>query len=1036
LGLIFSLCLSWAWAQSKPGVVMSQIQWLAPLPAGRALEGVDAAGTSIAVNADGNLLIGDTYGNQVLLVNGQTGNVTVMGTLGSGYSYGVGAVTIDKDNNLYIAGIYEPYIAKIPYVDGTYAPVSTPTSVTPACTGNDTAECLWGRNLAYSGNGYWYGVLSMTFDSAGNFYFATDGTGSSDPFSIYECSGACVTDAATSSGSSPPTLLYKEPAATHSTIAANAQGVDCAANGSTVQETPGGLAVDGWGNLFFTESAIDTCGAVHGEVNQSDSSSLREIATRAGPPYRAPILYTLVPANPGIYDDELDGVAVDSNGTVYFTGQDDGVFAFANQGTLFTTTPAGIYTVATTGSKVLAVDGVGSLYVVSSLASGNSGTFVDTVGRSKASSLMVPPSAAGTDSGTGASLNVIDNGSDCASSPTFTVTAKEDGQPTQEFAGAVTGGCEDNLFNDAVFAATLQAAPSVVGGRSALITVEDSLGNSGEAIASTVGEGAEVALDPGSASTAYRGFLDPAAVAVNGAGDIFVADPSDNAIEEIAAGAKAAVLIGAGLQSPSGVAVDENDDLYIADSAHDRIVEIADLDGARQQSTVVSSSTAIGGTTLNHPTALAVGADGVLYAVDAGNGRVVTYNPENDLVGVRVLGLSNPTGMAVDRAGDLYVSSQGAGGAPGSVEMYAASGRATITPNGVTRPDGLAVEPSGAVLVADQETGRIVRIPVEKGSLAPADATGIETNPVSAGGLALDARGDLYATDPSGGVVYRIERAGAVLDFGSVEDGSSSATLRVNAENIGNETMMPAAGTTGFVTLPSTDMFNIGAGSPDDCLTATTLGAGEGCDFSAQFAPVLGASAGFVSNTIDFASSAQDAFVPITLTGTAVYVAAPPPSFILSMSSSTIDLEKAGASQTDITITPMNGFTGSVTFRCSGLPIGATCEFSPAMVSATGNAPVMTQLKVSANFAIASLADGVSLSGRGSILACGFFFLLGTRTRRHLLKRFATLGVLLLSGAMVTGCGTLLNNPHSTSTVTVTATSGSQQQQATFTLIT
>jgi len=45
-----------------------------------------------------------------------------------------------------------------------------------------------------------------------------------------------------------------------------------------------------------------------------------------------------------------------------------------------------------------------------------------------------------------------------------------------------------------------------------------------------------------------------------------------------------------------------------------------------------------------------------------------------------------------------------------------------------------------------------------------------------------------------------------------------------------------------------------------------------------------------------------------------------------------------------ITVTPLNGFTGTVSFSCSGLPTEATCSFSPNTV--TGSGP--TQITVTA----------------------------------------------------------------------------------------
>jgi hypothetical protein len=57
---------------------------------------------------------------------------------------------------------------------------------------------------------------------------------------------------------------------------------------------------------------------------------------------------------------------------------------------------------------------------------------------------------------------------------------------------------------------------------------------------------------------------------------------------------------------------------------------------------------------------------------------------------------------------------------------------------------------------------------------------------------------------------------------------------------------------------------------------------------------------------------------------------APQPGFSLSPSSSAVTIAKNGASGTStITITPVNGFTGSVTLVASGLPKGVTASFNP-----------------------------------------------------------------------------------------------------------
>jgi subtilase family serine protease len=66
--------------------------------------------------------------------------------------------------------------------------------------------------------------------------------------------------------------------------------------------------------------------------------------------------------------------------------------------------------------------------------------------------------------------------------------------------------------------------------------------------------------------------------------------------------------------------------------------------------------------------------------------------------------------------------------------------------------------------------------------------------------------------------------------------------------------------------------------------------------------------------------------------------------FSLSAATFTPSSVAAGTSATTtVTVTPNNGFTGTVTFSCSGLPAGATCTFNPPTVT---SASYTTQLTV------------------------------------------------------------------------------------------
>lgn len=1034
-----------------PPVVVSQTSWLAAFPSnGRVLTGANAAGTSFAVNSNGEVAIGDTSGNEVLLLNGQTGAVE------KEWSYhNPGAVTMDGQGNLYVAGLYTNVIVKLPYSGGSYADLTADpyTTSPPACTGNDTQECAWGTNLQA---GHAFGIAAMTFDSQGNFFFVTNGypTGTATtPFSIFECGlSSCIATASTGSGTGAANLLFAEPAASPSTY--------CTSGAATMQVTPGSLAVDPWGNLFFTDSALDTCGSPDGTIDQSDYSDVNELVFSNGSYAPTPIpVYTLTPNPPLAYNDQVDAIAVDGNGTVYFGTKWGGIFAFANDGTAFTGTLTqaeiyGIWTYQnwTNGSRALALDGKGNLYSVTSLAAASGTGSLDTLGRVSVNNVPFPASPVGTQgsmtvpAAVSSAVNATDttvamvNDANCSTlAAGLGIAVTENGKASSEFAGA-PGACVDSPFfvGESSFPITLTFTPTQVGMRSAILTAIDMASGSRQAAtAFGEGQGGLVALSGSPAMTPYTGFITPTGVSVDAAGDLFVADAGANAVDKIAAGTKALSSIGSGFSSPSGTALDANGNLYVADTGNNRIVEIAGATGTTvgTQTSVVSSSAMFGGTALNGPTGLAVGADGVLYISDTGNNRVVTYNPANGLTGVRATGLNHPAGIAVDVADTLYVANVGTGSG-GNVEVFPGGGGAmvTLTPNGITTPVSITVEASGSVLISDGPTGAIVRVPDEGGVLKSADATQIEQNPKSGGGLALDPEGNLYTADATGATVYAIERTALTVNFGSANDGATKNSFLLSAENAGNLPLALASGMASFLTQPSTSNFKITAGWPNDCLAATSLDSGSVCEFNAEFTPALGTASGPLSATADFESTAVNPTAVITLEGTAVFVSAATPNFTIALGTASLNVKAGGSAGTTVSVTPQDGFDSPVTFSCSGLPAGATCSFSPISVTPSGSAASTTQLTVTTSANSAKLRRNSSpLFPEGAVLACVLCFCFGFRKRRGLLTMLL-LAVGVAGLGMVAGCGVHANPKPMISTVTVKGVSGSLESSASFTL--
>ena len=144
-----------------------------------------------------------------------------------------------------------------------------------------------------------------------------------------------------------------------------------------------------------------------------------------------------------------------------------------------------------------------------------------------------------------------------------------------------------------------------------------------------------------------------------------------------------AVASASSLCVPTGVAVDAAGNVYVADMANNRVLEyntplttdtVADRVFGQTNFTAIAPGTGAGG--LNSPYSVALDRSGNLYAADFGNNRVLEYNTPltSDSTADRVFGqvnftngiansggvsaktLYNPWGVVVDDAGNLYVA--------------------------------------------------------------------------------------------------------------------------------------------------------------------------------------------------------------------------------------------------------------------------------------------------------------------------------------------------------------------------------------------
>ena len=231
-----------------------------------------------------------------------------------------------------------------------------------------------------------------------------------------------------------------------------------------------------------------------------------------------------------------------------------------------------------------------------------------------------------------------------------------------------------------------------------------------------------IATIAGTGEEGYSGDGGPAAeaqidnpygVAVDGAGNVYIADRGNNRIRKIdaATGTIATIAgtghrgysgdggpaVGAQLMDPYGVAVDGAGNVYIADRGN---YGIRKVDSSGIITTIAGGGVGFGGdggpavgARLRSPHGVAVDGAGNVYFADRGNHRIRKVNASGIITtiagtGVHGLGgdgglaveaqLWGPEGVAVDGAGNVYIADRG----NGRIRKLTPSGSSGISPGG------------------------------------------------------------------------------------------------------------------------------------------------------------------------------------------------------------------------------------------------------------------------------------------------------------------------------------------------------------------
>ena len=236
----------------------------------------------------------------------------------------------------------------------------------------------------------------------------------------------------------------------------------------------------------------------------------------------------------------------------------------------------------------------------------------------------------------------------------------------------------------------------------------------------------------------------PQAVAVDGAGNVYLADTSDNAIKKWTATNNTVTTLVSGLNGPAGVAVDSAGNVYIADTGNNAL---------KKWSVATESVSSLVTSGLSSPERLAIDRVGNVYIADYGNSSVYKWTASSGTLSSLVTsGLSVPSGVAVDAAGNVYIADSGHNAIK---EWIAISGSVSnLNFSGLSDPEGVAVDGSGNIYISDCNNSAIKKWTAISGTLATVSI------PVSLPfGVAVDNNGNIYVADQDEDAIHELQFA-------------------------------------------------------------------------------------------------------------------------------------------------------------------------------------------------------------------------------------------------------------------------------------
>ena len=665
---------------------------------------------------------------------------------------------------------------------------------------------------------------------------------------------------------------------------------------------PSGVAVDSSGDIYIADTADNT-------IREVTTDGI--INTIAGDSFPSFLGDTGQAVNAELYAPE--DVALDSSGNIYIADTQNGrirqvntsgvINTYAGDGTVGYAGDGGAGTSAEIWAPyALAVDSSGDVYFAE-----NTDSRIRMV---KASTTFASDIASGTAPVSGTISTVAGNGTAGFTGDGSTATNAE-----MNFPSGIALDSSGNLY----VADTLNLRIRKISG-SNISTV------AGNGVLSYSGDNAQaVAAQMNS----------PQATAVDGSGNLYVADSANNVVRKVTRdgiihpfagngsagfGGDGGAAASAQLHGPRGLVVDSAGNVYIADSANNRVRMVAP---SGTISTVAGNGTAgysgdggaAGSAELYTPTGLAVDGSGNLYIADLNNNRIRMLNAGTGII-TTVAGTGNagysgdggpaasaqlnyPVGVAVDSGRNIYIADS----ANYVIRKVLSGGQIyTIAGNGLSGYSGdggqavLAQIGSPAAVAADSawnvyftDGSSRVRKVFTSGYIVTIGGNGTigysgDGGPASSAqlnmptGLSVDSNGNVYVADSANNAVRELQPLASGIAITTIVSSASNLSGPVSP---GDLVTIYGSGLG-----PAGTVYQLLNGMVPETLAGTTV------YFNNAAAPILYTSSNQINVVVPFGVTGQTAQVVVNYLGqnsapqTVNLVAAAPALFTLNATGS------------------------------------------------------------------------------------------------------------------------------------------------------